>query len=126
MNDRPIRVLLVDDEPDFVDMLALRLEGANMHVQCAGGGAECLQLLGKDHFDVLVLDLLMPEMNGVATLEEIRRRNNDIEVIIMTGHGPAQDLARCEELGAYATLLKPADFDQVLLAIRGAFNAYKA
>jgi len=123
---KPVRILLVDDEPDFADMLALRLEAADMEVQIADSGQECLRLLEKNHYDVIMLDLLMPGMNGVATLEEIRRRKHKTEVIIMTGHGPTQDLARCAELDAYDTLLKPADFDQVLAAIKGACKAGRA
>ncbi|MGE4503926.1 MAG: response regulator [Desulfovibrionaceae bacterium] len=120
MSKKPIRVMLVDDEPDFVDMLSLRLEGAGMEVTCASGGRESLRLLEKHSYDVIVLDLLMPGMNGVETLEEIRKRGHKAEVVIMTGHGPKQDLARCAELGAYDTLLKPADFADVLAVIRAA------
>ena len=122
MREKPIRVLLVDDEPDFLDMLALRLESSGMEVHLAHGGWQCLDLLSRQKIDVVILDMLMPGMNGVETLEEIRRRGHKVEVVIMTGHGPAEGLKRCAELDAYDTLLKPADYAEVLRVIRGAFE----
>lgn len=126
MTNDAIRVLLVDDEPDFVDMLSLRLEAAGLAVRSVSSGRECLDLLDRQDFDVIVLDLLMPGLSGVNTLEELRLRGCRAQVVIMTGHGPDQELERCRELGAYATLLKPAEFEQVLTAITGAHQSAAA
>ncbi len=122
MCNRPIRVLLVDDEPDFLDMLALRLEVEGMDVHCVYSGMECLKYLAEDDFDVVFLDMLMPGMGGVETLDEIRKNAYQVEVVIMTGHGPAEGLRKCAGLGVYDTLFKPADFKDVLRVIHGAYQ----
>lgn len=68
----PTRVLLVDDEKDFVEMLALRLKDAGEVVIVAHSCMECLDLLKTKEIDVVILDILMPGMDGIATLKEIK------------------------------------------------------
>lgn len=70
----PTRVLLVDDEKDFVEMLSLRLQEAGEKVSAAYSGKECLDTLEKTNIDVVVLDIKMPGMDGMETLGEIRKR----------------------------------------------------
>lgn len=120
MTERPIRVLIIDDEPDFLDMLSLRLEASGLEVTVANSGRDGLEQLAGTTFDVVLLDMLMPGMSGVQTLEEIRARGHQVEVVVMTGHGAAQDLRRCAELDAFDILIKPADYSQVLRVIREA------
>ena len=77
----PTRVLLVDDEKDFVEMLGLRLEDAGEIVTPAHSGQECLRVLEKKEIDVVILDILMPGMDGIVTLKEIKNRFPLVEVI---------------------------------------------
>lgn len=114
MNPTPIRVLLVDDEVDFLEMLSLRLGAAGIVADTAGSGPEGLEKLGTGTYDVVILDLLMPGMDGIETLSEMRVRGFDLPVVVMTGHGPVEDQARAFELGAVDVLLKPADFHDIL------------
>ena len=116
----PTRVLLVDDEKDFVEMLGLRLEEAGENVTPAHSGQECLQVLEKKEIDVVILDILMPGMDGIATLKEIKRRFPLVEVIMLTGHGTTESAVKGLKLGAYDYLLKPAHFGELTAKLEAA------
>jgi DNA-binding response OmpR family regulator len=116
----PTRVLLVDDEKDFVEMLGLRLEEAGENVTPAHSGQQCLQILEKKEIDVVVLDILMPGMDGIATLKEIKRRFPLVEVIMLTGHGTTESAVKGLKLGAYDYLLKPAHFGELTAKLESA------
>jgi DNA-binding response OmpR family regulator len=116
----PTRVLLVDDEKDFVEMLGLRLEEAGEKVTPAYSGQECLQVLEKEEIDVVVLDILMPGMDGIATLKEIKRRFPLVEVIMLTGHGTTESAVEGMKLGAFDYLLKPAHFGELTAKLKSA------
>jgi DNA-binding response OmpR family regulator len=116
----PTRVLLVDDEKDFVEMLGLRLEEAGEFVTPAHSGQECLQVLEKKEIDVVILDILMPGMDGIATLKEIKRRFPLVEVIMLTGHGTTESAVKGLKLGAFDYLLKPAHFGELTAKLESA------
>jgi DNA-binding response OmpR family regulator len=116
----PTRVLLVDDEKDFVEMLGLRLEEAGENVTPAHSGQECLQVLEKKEIDVVILDILMPGMDGIATLKEIRNRFPLVEVIMLTGHGTTESAVKGMKLGAFDYLLKPAHFGELTAKLESA------
>jgi DNA-binding NtrC family response regulator len=116
----PTRVLLVDDEKDFVEMLSLRLEEAGERVTPAYSGRECLEILEKENIDVVILDIKMPGMDGIETLREIRKRFPIVEVIMLTGHGTTETAVEGMKLGAFDYLMKPADFDDLTTKMEGA------
>ena len=116
----PTRVLLVDDEKDFVEMLSLRLQEAGERVSPAYSGKECLDKLEEVSIDVVVLDIKMPGMDGIETLREIRKRHPLVEVIMLTGHGSTETAVEGMKLGAYDYLMKPADFDDLTAKLQGA------
>ena len=116
----PIRVLLVDDEKDFVEMLGLRLQEAGEQVTAAYSGQECLKILEKKEIDVVILDILMPGMDGIATLKEIKRRFPLVEVIMLTGHGTTESAVEGMKLGAFDYLLKPAHFGELTAKLESA------
>jgi DNA-binding NtrC family response regulator len=116
----PIRVLIVDDEKDFVEMLGLRLEEAGENVTSAYSGQECLQVLEKKEIDVVILDILMPGMDGIATLKEIKNRFPLVEVIMLTGHGTTESAVKGMKLGAFDYLLKPAHFGELTAKLESA------
>ena len=86
----PTRVLLVDDEKDFVEMLSLRLKEVEEKVTVAYSGKECLETLKNKEIDVVILDIKMPGMDGMETLREIKKRFPLVEVIMLTGHGSTE------------------------------------
>jgi DNA-binding NtrC family response regulator len=116
----PTRVMLVDDEKDFVEMLSLRLEEIGERVTAAYSGRECLQILEKKEIDVVILDILMPGMDGLATLKEIKKRFPLVEVIMLTGHGTTESAVDGMKLGAFDYLLKPARFEELTVKLQSA------
>lgn len=120
MTKIPTKVLLVDDEKDFVEMLSLRLKEVGEKVTPAYSGKECLEALEKTEIDVVILDIKMPGMDGIETLKEIRKRFPLVEVIMLTGHGTIQTAVEGMKLGAFDYLLKPADFDDLTAKLEGA------
>ena len=116
----PIRILLVDDEKDFSEMLSMRLNELGEKVTCAYSGQECLQALEKTNIDVIILDIKMPGMDGIETLREVKRRFPLVEVIMLTGHGSTETAVEGMKLGAFDYLMKPADFDDLSAKLEGA------
>jgi DNA-binding NtrC family response regulator len=114
MTAAPNPILLVDDEADFVEMLSLRLQEIGETVVTAAGGGESLELLKKMEVDVIILDVKMPGMDGIETLEKIKRSHPLAEVIMLTGHGTIESAIEGMKLGAYDLLLKPADFGELV------------
>jgi DNA-binding NtrC family response regulator len=116
----PTRVLIVDDEKDFVEMFSLRLQESGDKVFVAYSGQECLNALGRENIDVVVLDIKMPGMDGIETLKEIKKRYPIVEVILLTGHGAIETAVEGMKLGAYDYLLKPADAAEMAEKLQGA------
>ena len=116
----PTRILLVDDEKDFVEMLSLRLEEAGEKVTPAYSGKECLDILEKKDIDVVILDIIMPGMDGIETLREIKNRFPLVEVIMLTGHGSTESAVKGMKLGAFDYLLKPAHFGELTAKLEAA------
>jgi DNA-binding NtrC family response regulator len=116
----PMHILLVDDEKDFVEMLALRLEAAGDKVTPAYDGKTCLERLENNAIDVVILDIKMPGMDGIQTLREIKNKYPLVEVILLTGHGSTETAVQGMKLGAFDYLLKPADFEDLQQLLAGA------
>ena len=115
-----IKVLLVDDEPHFVKLLAERLEGRGVNVETAGGGPEALDKVKDEPYDAIILDLLMPDMDGLETLKQLREINPDLQVILLTGHGTIDKGVEAMKLGAMDFVEKPADFKELMEKIKEA------
>ncbi len=115
-----IKVLLVDDEPHFIKMLAERLEGRGFNVETAGGGAEAVGKAKGEPYDAIVLDLLMPNMDGLETLKQLKEINPDLQIILLTGHGTIDKSVEAMKLGAVDFVEKPADFKELLEKIKKA------
>ncbi|WP_319466343.1 response regulator [uncultured Pseudodesulfovibrio sp.] len=117
-----IKVLVVDDEPDFLKLIKRRLGKRNIDVHVAESGHQALDFLSESTADVVVLDVKMPGMSGIETLKEVRRRHNEIEVIMLTGHGSMQSGIEGISHGAYDYMLKPFSIDDLLERIRAAYE----
>ncbi len=115
------RVLLVDDAKDFIDYTKKRLLARDMDVLSAYNGREALDILRTEAVDVVVLDVLMPDMEGIETLREIKKLRADQEVIILTGHGTIETAKEGMELGASEFLLKPCNLDKLLESIERSY-----
>ena len=107
--DLPCReILLVDDEPDLIRGLSRILESRGWHVRHALSGSEAVKLAIQHMPEVILMDIMMPGMNGIETCREIRQSCPEVPVIFMTGFSVLEPSAR--EIGATAVLSKPMDF----------------
>ncbi len=110
-------VLLVDDEQDFVAVLAERLERRRLLVQTAQNGEVALQKVEAQPFDAVVLDMAMPGMDGVETLRRMLAVNKDLQVILLTGQATLKQAVQAMKLGALDLLEKPVVIDVLVAKI---------
>ena len=116
------RILLVDDEVDFTDNMSKLLKSRGYHVAVVNDGHSAIQALNKEDYDVMVLDLKMPGMDGIATLKEARKLDLFTETLILTGHGAVDTALEAMKLGAYDYLRKPCQIDALVEKIEGAWE----
>ena len=116
------RVLLVDDETEFLETLVKRLRKRKLDVTSAESGKEALQMLQQNPVDVVVLDVRMPDMDGLETLKEIKKLRPAVEVIMLTGHANVEVAMQGMELGAFDYLMKPMDIDELLYKLQDAYK----
>ena len=120
INSDPIRLLLVDDEKDFVNILSKRIKRRNIDVAKAFSGAEAIQALRGQEFDVAVLDLKMEDMDGIEVLQMFKIMDPKLAVIMLTGHGSAEAAEQGIKLGAFDYLTKPCELEDLLEKIMAA------
>ncbi len=114
------KVLLVDDEPEFLEALAARMKGRGLNVDTAVNGEEALRKVEEGVYDAVVLDMLMPGMDGLETLKRLKRTRPDFQVILLTGHASLSQGIESIKLGAFDFLEKPADLDALLAKVQEA------
>ena len=116
------QILVVDDEPSVRNAFSSVLECKGFSVTEASGGKEALSILAKARHDVVLLDLKMPEMDGISVLKEIMKTTPDIPVIVITAYGDVPVAVEATKLGAYDFLSKPPDFDYLEMVINRALE----
>ena len=116
------KILLVDDEAVFTANVATLLSNRGYPVRTADSGQAAIGLLEQEEFDVIVLDLKMPGMDGITTLREIQKLGLFTETLILTGHGSIDTALEAVKLGAYDYLTKPCDIDELVSKIEGAWK----
>lgn len=119
------RVLVVDDEDDFRETIVKRLKSRKIIAEGAEDGKKALELIENNTFDVIVLDVKMPGMDGIETLRHIKSKNPRIEVIILTGHASVEFGIKGMQLGAFDYVMKPAPLAELLDKIRQAYDKKK-
>ncbi|MGL4193891.1 MAG: sigma 54-interacting transcriptional regulator, partial [Edwardsiella piscicida] len=110
-------LLLVDDDPSLLKLLGMRLSSEGFRVTTAASGQEALRLLARDPIDLVISDLRMDEMDGLALFSEIQRRQPGLPVIILTAHGSIPDAVAATQQGVFSFLTKPVDRDALYRAI---------
>ncbi len=115
-------VLLVDDEKDIRETLAKRLAKRNIEAHGVESGEAALAYLAENEVDVVLLDVRMPGMDGIATLEAIKKARPFVEVVMLTGHASVEAALQGLELGAFDYLMKPADIDELLYKLQDAYK----
>jgi DNA-binding NtrC family response regulator len=114
------KILLVDDEPEFTRVLSERIQSRGVDVDTAASGREALEKVKDHNYDAIVLDLSMPEMDGLETLRRLVADHPDLQVILLTAHGTLQKGIEAIKLGALDFLEKPAEIQRLLDKIRQA------
>jgi DNA-binding NtrC family response regulator len=116
------RILLVDDETVFANNMSKLLNRRGYQVTAVNSGDAALQALMNNSFDVMVLDLKMPGMDGVAVLHEMKKLGLFTEVLVLTGHGSIDTALEAIQLGAYDYLTKPCEIAELVSKIDTAFE----
>jgi two-component system nitrogen regulation response regulator NtrX len=111
-------ILVVDDEKNIRRTLNLVLDGEGYDVEQAQSGEEALRVVEPQRFDVVLLDVQMPGINGLETLKRLKEAEPALEVIMMSGHATLADAVEATRLGAFDFLEKPLDRDRVLITVR--------
>lgn len=114
------KVLLVDDEQDFLNTLSERMSARGMDITTAASPQEALSQVADGNFDVIVLDLMMPGMDGIETMKAIKQKNPEVQVILLSGHATLEKGVEAMKLGAVDFLEKPADIDALTAKIKKA------
>jgi DNA-binding NtrC family response regulator len=114
------KVLIVDDEEDFLKIISDRLTARDMNVSTATSAKDALRQIDEESYDAVVLDLMMPEIDGLETLKIMKEKNPDIQVILLTGHATVEKGIEAMKLGAMDLLEKPADLATIVERIKRA------
>jgi DNA-binding response OmpR family regulator len=114
------KILLVDDEVVFATNMGKLLTNRGYRVTAVNSGDAAIQALEKESFDVVVLDLKMPGMDGITTLKEIRKLGLFTETLILTGHGSMDNAFKAIEMGAYDYVTKPCEIAELVAKIEAA------
>ncbi|MGL5389602.1 MULTISPECIES: two-component system response regulator GlrR [unclassified Serratia (in: enterobacteria)] len=119
---KPANLLLVDDDPSLLKLLGMRLTSEGFHVTTAESGQEALRLLAREKIDLVISDLRMDEMDGMALFAEIQKYQPGMPVIILTAHGSIPDAVAATQQGVFSFLTKPVDRDALYKAIDEALS----
>jgi len=125
MNPFNIRILIADDEKNLRMVLAKELSDEGYEVRETDNGSDAAGLLEKDEYDVLLLDLNMPGMDGMGVLKKIKSQELPTEVIILTGHGTVSTAVQAMKLGAYDYLTKPFKTEELKAIVEKAYEKKK-
>jgi len=116
------KVLVVDDEVAFADNIAKLISKRGYEVTTVNNGQSAVEALDESDFDIIILDLKMPGLDGLATLKLIKGKRPGVEVIILTGHGSMESGIDGIQLGAFDFIMKPVRFEDLHEKIRQAYQ----
>ena len=115
-------ILIIDDEPNIIQSLQGILIDEGLSVITADGGLKALDIIKETIPDLIILDIWMPDIDGIETLTRIRELYPTVPVIMISGHGTIETAVKATKLGAYDFIEKPLSLDKVLLAVNNALN----
>jgi two-component system NtrC family response regulator len=119
---RKLKLLFVDDEQKFLKNMSERLKLRDLLVHTFDNGMDALEAVKKEAYDVALIDLKMPEMDGEELLKKLKESIPAMEVIILTGHGSIDSATRTTRAGAFEYLQKPCELDELISAISTAYS----
>src|SRR5918999_1144900 len=115
-------ILIVDDEPGVRTALSGVLRDEGYQVDAVDSGEACLERLARQPYDVVVLDIWLPGMDGLATLARMRERQIDAQVVVISGHGNVESAVRAIKMGAFDFVEKPLSLEKTVLVVRNALR----
>jgi DNA-binding NtrC family response regulator len=118
------RILVVDDEPNLAFLLAENLVdlGPDYEIEVSHSGSEALDLNTQNSFDLVITDLMMPEMNGLTLSKHLTKENPGIKLILMTAYGNEDIALKAKNLGICNYITKPFAMEDMLTAVQAAFS----
>ena len=116
----PEKLLIVDDEVDFLDIMSERLQARGIDVATTTSAENAIRMFEREHYDVVLMDFMMPAMNGFKALKLLKSKKADIQIILMTGNVPAELLLEAGKIGALDVIEKPADLETLIEKIKKA------
>jgi len=116
----PAKVLIVDDEKDFLDIMAERMDARGMEVSTATSAENALKMVLKEPYDAVIMDLMMPEMDGFKALKLFKETRPDVPIILLTANVPEKKCIEAIKLGAMDVIEKPADLNLLTQKIKEA------
>jgi DNA-binding NtrC family response regulator len=116
------RVLLVDDEEEYLEIMSERMRARDIDVTTSTSAREALDMIATGSFDAVIMDFMMPEMNGIEALKAIKEKNPEMQIILLTGHATVEKTVEAMKAGAMDLIEKPADLDALSEKIKSAHN----
>ena len=116
------RVLLVDDEEEYLEIMSERMRARDIDVTTSTSAREALDMIATESFDAVIMDFMMPEMNGIEALKAIKEKNPEMQIILLTGHATVEKTVEAMKAGAMDLIEKPADLDALSEKIKNAHN----
>jgi len=105
------KVLLVDDEKDFLDIMVERMVARGMDVSTTGSAEDALEMVTAESYDAVIMDLMMPQMDGLKALKLFKQSRPDLSIILLTANVPEEKCREAIKLGALDVIEKPADLN---------------
>ncbi len=118
-----IKLLIVDDEARFLQAIAQRLSKRGFEVRTAENGKGAMELANREKFDLALLDLKMPGMDGGELLRLLKEHHEFLEAIILTGHGSLESAVELTKVGAFSYLPKPYELEKLIQVLKDAYQA---
>ena len=122
--DKP-KILIVDDEPRMCQSLMELLAGHNYELKTANSAKEAIEYLNKNYFDLILLNIGLPDMDGFQVMDHINRQSPKTLIIVMTGHASMESAVKALRKGAYDYLRKPFEPEKLLTTVKFALNQQK-
>ena len=119
------RILIVDDEKDFLDIIAERIGARGMDVATATSAEAALNMVEEESFDVVIMDFMMPALDGFKALKLMKAKRPDIQIILLTGNVPDEKRMEAIALGALDVIEKPPDLKDLIQKIKEAKKAQR-
>jgi DNA-binding NtrC family response regulator len=118
-----MRLLIVDDEEKFLRTISERLKLKGFDVTTALDGKSAVKSAKKARFDLVLLDLRLPDMEGSQVLKQLKKKHKFLEVVMLTGYASLESAVECTKLGAYGYLEKSSDFEAIIRTLQEAYEA---